>query len=90
MRFAVAALAGVAFLALAACASAPKPAAVVPADLVRPPCRPSPALMAAPEPLPPIRPGERMPAVSARDTVAYNALRRVLADLQAHVRAFCQ
>ena len=90
MRLALAALAGVVCLALAACGSAPKPAAVVPADLVRGPCRPPAALMAAPEPLPPIRAGEGMPAVSARDTVLYNAVRRVLADLQAHVRAFCQ
>ena len=60
MRLALAALAGVVCLALAACGSAPKPAAVVPADLVRGPCRPPAALMAAPEPLPPIRAGERM------------------------------
>lgn len=43
---------------LSACSSTPDPAAVVPADLVRPPCRPGADLMAAPEPLPPIRAGE--------------------------------
>lgn len=76
--------------ALSACASTPEPAAVVPSDLVRPPCTPPAALMAAPQPLPPIRPGERMAEVSARDTVAYNALRRVVIDLQEHVAAFCR
>ena len=71
------------------CAS-PEPAAVVPADLVRPPCRPAPDLMAAPLPLPSIKAGDLMAEVSARDTAAYNALRRAMIDLQKHVRERCQ
>lgn len=71
------------------CAS-PEPAAMVPADLVRPPCRPSAELMVAPAALQPVAAGERMVEASARDTLAYNALRRVLIDLQRHVRERCQ
>jgi len=71
------------------CAS-PEPSAVVPADMVRPPCRPAAELMVAPGPLQPIAAGERMVEVSARDTAAYNALRRAMIDLQKHVRERCQ
>ena len=46
--------------------------------------------MAAPLPLPSIKAGDLMAEVSARDTAAYNALRRAMIDLQKHVRERCQ
>lgn len=46
--------------------------------------------MVAPAPLPPIKPGDRMVEVSARDTVLYNSLRRLAIDLQRHVAKDCQ
>lgn len=76
-------------IGLTACAGN-KPVAHVPADLVRPPCRPAASLMVAPAPLPPIKPGDRMVEVSARDTVLYNSLRRLAIDLQRHVAKDCQ
>lgn len=46
--------------------------------------------MAAPQRLPDIKPGDRMVEVSARDTAAFNALRRAMIDLQAHILRECQ
>lgn len=45
--------------------------------------------MAPPPPLPEIRAGERMVEVSARDTAAFNALRRAMIDLQKFVSEEC-
>ena len=45
--------------------------------------------MAAPLPLPPIKAGDLMAEVSARDAARYNALARMLADLQRHVLERC-
>ena len=90
MKDALATLASAAALALAGCTGVADPAVTVPADLARPPCRPAPDLMAAPLPLPSIKAGDLMAEVSARDTAAYNALRRAMIDLQKHVRERCQ
>ncbi len=46
--------------------------------------------MAAPQRLPDIKPGDRMVEVSARDTAAFNALRRAMIDLQRFVMEACQ
>lgn len=89
MKDALATLASVAALALAGCTGVAGPAVAVPADLARPPCRPAAELMVAPGPLRPIASGERMVEAGARDTLAYNALRRLLIDLQRHVRERC-
>ena len=90
MKDALATLASVAALALAGCTGVAGPAVAVPADLARPPCRPAAELMVAPGPLQPIAAGERMVEVSARDTLAYNAMRRAMIDLQKHVHERCQ
>ncbi len=90
MKDALATLASVAALALAGCTGVAGPAVAVPADLARPPCRPAAELMVAPGPLRPIASGERMVEVSARDTAAFNALRRAMIDLQRHVARECQ
>jgi len=90
MTNALATLASAAALALAGCSGIADPAVTVPADLVRPPCRPAAELMVAPGPLQPIAAGERMVEVSARDTLAYNAMRRAMIDLQKHVHERCQ
>lgn len=46
--------------------------------------------MAEPQRLPAIKPGDRMVEVSARDTAAFNALRRAMIDLQRFVMEACQ
>jgi hypothetical protein len=90
MKDALATLASAAALALAGCTGVADPAVTVPADLARPPCRPAAELMATPGPLQPLVAGERMVEAGARDTLAYNALRRAMIDLQKHVRERCQ
>ena len=78
-------------LASTACAGVrTEPAVTVAPELTRGPCRPAASLMAAPQLLPAIKPGERMVDVSARDTAAFNALRRAMMDLQAHILRECQ
>lgn len=76
-------------LALTGCAARSDPAVHIPVDLVRPSCRPPAGLMAPPLPLPAIKAGDRMVDVSARDTAAFNALRRLTVDLQNFVREEC-
>ena len=86
-----AALTTLLLLASTACAGAKTdPVVAVAPDLVRGPCRPPAGLMAAPQRLPDIKPGERMVEVSARDTAAFNALRRAMIDLQRFVMEACQ
>jgi len=46
--------------------------------------------MVPPSPLPTIKPGDRMVDVSARDTAAFNALRRAMISLQDFVKGECQ
>ena len=75
---------------LTACAATNEPSVLVPVDLARGPCRPAASLMVAPQPLPPIAAGDRMAETVARDTARFNALRRVLIDLQAFVSRECQ
>ena len=78
-------------LVLIGCAGAKSdPVVTVAPEITRPACRPAAGLMVPPSPLPTIKPGDRMVDVSARDTMAFNALRRAMISLQDFVKGECQ
>jgi hypothetical protein len=75
--------------ALSACAGTPEPVAVVPADLVRPPCHPPADLMVKPS-IPRVRAGESMPERGARDGTWMTTTARDFSALQFWIQDRCQ